>query len=232
MRKRHARPATTSSTPISTWPRTLAWTAPAGSSSIVDLRRYPGLAEKLGPGEHQVTLSGPMNSSPRNHGSIATTIDAMKLGAVYYLQKPADADDILAAFHGKREGKAMVRNYRKDGSEFPIEMVLWRTSVHDSIFYCVANMPGAVPNTSTYALTNATLPYTVALADKGWQRACREDAHLKAGLNVHAGRLTCAAVGESLGVIARPCIVCFVQHGESLRNAPVPRGRDLGQAWR
>ena len=47
--------------------------------------------------------------------------------------------------------------------------------VHNSIFYCVANMPGAVPNTSTYALTNATLPYTVALADKGWQQACRDD---------------------------------------------------------
>ena len=47
--------------------------------------------------------------------------------------------------------------------------------VHDSVFYCVANMPGAVPNTSTYALTNATLPYAVALADKGWREACRAD---------------------------------------------------------
>ena len=47
--------------------------------------------------------------------------------------------------------------------------------MHDSVFYCVANMPGAVPNTSTYALTNATLPYAVALADKGWQQALRDD---------------------------------------------------------
>ena len=47
--------------------------------------------------------------------------------------------------------------------------------VHDSVFYCVANMPGAVPHTSTYALTNVTLPYAVALADKGWQQACRDD---------------------------------------------------------
>jgi len=68
------------------------------------------------------------------------------------------------------------------------------------VHYCVANMPGAVARTSTWALNNATLPFALALADKGWQRACREDAHLKAGLNVHAGRLTYAAVGESLGL--------------------------------
>jgi alanine dehydrogenase len=62
--------------------------------------------------------------------------------------------------------------------------------VHESVFYCVANMPGAVPNTSTYALTNATLPYAVALADKGWTRALREDRSLALGLNTHAGRVT------------------------------------------
>ncbi len=61
--------------------------------------------------------------------------------------------------------------------------------VHNSIFYCVANMPGAVPNTSTYALTNATMPYAVALADKGWQQACRDDHSLALGLNTHAGQL-------------------------------------------
>lgn len=74
--------------------------------------------------------------------------------------------------------------------------------VHNSIFYCVANMPGAVPNTSTYALTNATLPYTVALADKGWAQACREDLSLSYGLNTHAGQLTNAPVGEALGIDA------------------------------
>jgi alanine dehydrogenase len=72
--------------------------------------------------------------------------------------------------------------------------------VHDSVFYCVANMPGAVPNTSTYALTNATLPYTVALADKGWQRALGEDRSLALGLNTHAGQLTNAPVGEAHGI--------------------------------
>jgi alanine dehydrogenase len=68
------------------------------------------------------------------------------------------------------------------------------------VHYCVANMPGAVARTSTWALNNATLPFTLALADKGWARACREDAHLRAGLNVHEGRITFEAVGESLGM--------------------------------
>jgi alanine dehydrogenase len=69
--------------------------------------------------------------------------------------------------------------------------------VHNSTFYCVANMPGAVPNTSTYALTNATLPYVVALADKGWERACQEDHSLALGLSTHAGALTSGPVAEA-----------------------------------
>ncbi|MEM0991059.1 MAG: alanine dehydrogenase [Pseudomonadota bacterium] len=68
------------------------------------------------------------------------------------------------------------------------------------IHYCVANMPGAVARTSTIALTNATMPFMLALADKGWVEACREDEHLLAGLNVHAGHLTYFAVGEALGI--------------------------------
>jgi alanine dehydrogenase len=72
--------------------------------------------------------------------------------------------------------------------------------VHDSIFYCVANMPGAVPRTSTYALTNATLPYTVALADKGWEQALRDDHSLALGLNTHAGDLTNQPVAEAHGM--------------------------------
>jgi alanine dehydrogenase len=68
------------------------------------------------------------------------------------------------------------------------------------LHYCVANMPGAVPRTSTLALGNATMPFLLALADKGWRRACEEDLHLLAGLNVHAGHLTCYAVGKALGI--------------------------------
>jgi len=67
------------------------------------------------------------------------------------------------------------------------------------IHYCVANMPGGVPKTSTYALNNATLPFTIALADKGWRQACKDDHHLLAGLNVHAGKVTYKAVADALG---------------------------------
>ncbi len=76
--------------------------------------------------------------------------------------------------------------------------------VHSSVFYCVANMPGAVPNTSTYALTNATLPYAVALANKGWQQACRDDRALSLGLNTHDAQLTNGPVGQAVGVDAVP----------------------------
>ncbi|GGN81778.1 alanine dehydrogenase [Actinoplanes lobatus] len=72
--------------------------------------------------------------------------------------------------------------------------------VHESVFYCVANMPGAVPNTSTYALTNATLPYVLRLADLGWRDALRADPALALGLNVHAGVLTNDLVGSALGL--------------------------------
>jgi len=81
------------------------------------------------------------------------------------------------------------------------------TTHHDPIYevdgimhYCVANMPGAVARTSTLALGNATMPFMLALADKGWKLACTEDRHLAAGLNVHAGHLTYAAVGAALGL--------------------------------
>ena len=69
--------------------------------------------------------------------------------------------------------------------------------VHQSIYYCVANMPGAVPATSTRALTNATLPYVIAIASKGWQQALKDDAALALGLNVHAGKVTHPAVAQA-----------------------------------
>jgi alanine dehydrogenase len=72
-------------------------------------------------------------------------------------------------------------------------------TVHDSVFYCVANMPGAVPHTSTYALTNATLPYVVELADSGWQAALAADPALALGLNTHEGQLTNGPVAAAHG---------------------------------
>jgi len=71
--------------------------------------------------------------------------------------------------------------------------------VHDSVFYCVANMPGAVPVASTYALTNATLPYALALANLGWKAACAADKSLATGLNVHDGKVMYPAVAQAHG---------------------------------
>ncbi len=83
-----------------------------------------------------------------------------------------------------------------------------RATTHDDpiyivdgiVHYCVANMPGAVARSSTIALGNATLPFLLALADKGWRDACRDDPHLLAGLNTHAGKLTNFAVGQALAL--------------------------------
>ena len=66
------------------------------------------------------------------------------------------------------------------------------------VHYCVANMPGAVPRTSTFALGNATRPFVLVLADKGFPRALIDDAHLQHGLNVHDGKITCRAVADAL----------------------------------
>jgi alanine dehydrogenase len=71
--------------------------------------------------------------------------------------------------------------------------------VHDTVYYCVANMPGAVPDTATRALTNATLPYIIAVADRGWDAALAADDALARGLNVQAGRITNAGVAEAMG---------------------------------
>src|SRR5207248_7163637 len=72
------------------------------------------------------------------------------------------------------------------------------------VHYCVTNMPGAVARTSTVALNNATLPYVLALADHGWQRALREDEHLRKGLNICRGRVTHPAVAHDLELLFTP----------------------------
>ena len=72
------------------------------------------------------------------------------------------------------------------------------------IHYCVTNMPGAVPRTSTQGLSNATLPFVLALANKGWQQACRDDKHLLEGLNIHDGHVTYEAVARDLDLAYKP----------------------------
>lgn len=78
--------------------------------------------------------------------------------------------------------------------------------VDDIVHYCVANMPGGVAHTSTYALTNATLPYALQLADKGYRRALLDNEGLREGLNIHRGRVTCEAVARDLGHNYQPAI--------------------------
>jgi alanine dehydrogenase len=76
--------------------------------------------------------------------------------------------------------------------------------VHNSVFYCVANMPGAVPHTSTYALTNVTMPYVLEIANKGWRHALTHDPSFALGLNTHEGSITCAPVAEAHGLPSVP----------------------------
>jgi alanine dehydrogenase len=76
--------------------------------------------------------------------------------------------------------------------------------VHNSLFYCVANMPGAVPHTSTYALTNVTMPYAIEIANKGWRDALRADKALAPGLNTHDGVITCEPVAQAHGLAYTP----------------------------
>jgi len=76
--------------------------------------------------------------------------------------------------------------------------------VHDSVFYCVANMPGAVPHTSTYALTNVTLPYMMQIANHGWRAALHADPSFADGLNTHEGAITCQPVAEAHGLPFTP----------------------------
>jgi alanine dehydrogenase len=77
-------------------------------------------------------------------------------------------------------------------------------AVHDTLFYCVANMPGAVPNTSTHALTNVTLPYAVAIADRGWRGAVQADPALALGVSTVSGQLVSQPVAEAHGLPVRP----------------------------
>ena len=79
-------------------------------------------------------------------------------------------------------------------------------NIHNSVFYCVANMPGAVPVTSTYALTNVTLPFAIQIANLGWEKALKQNPDLAKGLNTHAGKVTYKAVAEAHGYEFSPVL--------------------------
>ena len=139
-------------------------------------------------------------------GNIEAAVAAADLviGAVLIPGAAAPTLVSRAQLGGMRPGAAIVDVAIDQGGCFETS----RPTTHEDpiyrvdgiVHYCVANMPGAVARTSTLALGNATLTFLLALADKGWRRACDEDPHLLAGLNVHAGHLTYAAVGRALGL--------------------------------
>ena len=142
-------------------------------------------------------------SSPAVTAELATDAD-MIIGAVLIPGASAPkliSKDQLATL---KPGAALVDVAIDQGGCFETS----RATTHENpvyevdgiMHYCVANMPGAVARTATLALNNATSPFVIALADKGWMQACADDPHLLNGLNIHAGQVTYAAVGEALGL--------------------------------
>ena len=126
----------------------------------------------------------------------------MVIGAVLVPGAAAPKLVTRAQLSGMKPGAAIVDVAIDQGGCFETSKA---TTHQDPIYdvdgimhYCVANMPGAVARTSTIALGNATMPFLLALADKGWRTACADDPHLLNGLNVHAGKLTYYAVGKAL----------------------------------
>ncbi len=125
------------------------------------------------------------------------------IGAV--LVAGAEAPKLVTADHVRRmkKGSVLVDVAIDQGGCFETS----KATTHDDptyvvdgvVHYCVANMPGAVPRTSTFALNNATLPYTLALADLGYERALLQNSNFLKGLNVHKGKVTCEAVAAALG---------------------------------
>ncbi len=143
------------------------------------------------------------HASEGNTGELVREAD-MVIGAVLIPGAAAPKLVSRADLSEMKPGAALVDVAIDQGGCFETS----RPTTHqDPIFevdgimhYCVANMPGAVPRTSTIALSNATMPYMLALADKGWRKACEDDPHLLDGLNTHAGHLTNYAVGKALGI--------------------------------
>jgi alanine dehydrogenase len=154
------------------------------------------------------------------HGNLVTVMSNRQnvAGAVAYADLLVGAVLIPGAKAPKLIGEAMIRAMRPGAVVVDVAIdqggciETARPTAHSDpvyevggvIHYCVTNMPGAVPRTSTYALSNATLPYALRLADRGFVAAVREDPALAKGVNVHAGQITHAAVAESVGAPYRP----------------------------
>ncbi|WP_298258771.1 alanine dehydrogenase [uncultured Litoreibacter sp.] len=142
-------------------------------------------------------------ASTGNIAELATEAD-MVIGAVLIPGAAAPKLITRAQLSTMKPGAALVDVAIDQGGCFETSKATTHADpvydVDGVMHYCVANMPGAVARTSTIALGNATMPFMLALADKGWKQACEDDSHLLNGLNVHAGQLTYYAVGKALGI--------------------------------
>ncbi|MCE8523213.1 alanine dehydrogenase [Ruegeria pomeroyi] len=160
------------------------------------------------------TMRGEFKTSYASKGNTAELVSEadMVIGAVLIPGAAAPKLISRAQLSTMKPGAALVDVAIDQGGCFETS----RATTHaDPIYevdgimhYCVANMPGAVARTSTIALGNATMPFMLALANKGWKQACADDVHLLNGLNVHAGKLTYYAVGEALGLdVVSPSLI-------------------------
>ena len=152
------------------------------------------------------TFGGLFRTSYASAGNTAELVQAadMVIGAVLIPGAAAPKLVSRAQLSDMKPGAAIVDVAIDQGGCFETSHATTHSdpvyNVDGIMHYCVANMPGAVARTSTIALGNATLPFLIALADKGWRQACDDDPHLLNGLNVHAGQLTYYAVGKALGI--------------------------------
>ncbi len=167
----------------------------------ISLPRLRALEERFG-GRVQTRASSTYEITEQVHGADLVIGSVLIPGA----RAPKLVTDAMVA--GMKAGSVLVDIAIDQGGCFegsrPTTHDAPTFAVHDSLYYCVANMPGAVPETSTRALTNATLPYALVLADRGWRQALAADPALAKGLNTTAGRITNADVAAAFGVEALP----------------------------
>ena len=174
-------------------------------ADVTILDRDPDVLERLG-----THFESRAKTRFANHANIAVSVAEADLviGAVLIPGAAAPRLVTRAMLKTMKPGAVLVDVAIDQGGCFetshPTTHAAPTFVVDGIVHYCVANMPGAVARTSTYALNNVTLPHTLAIAEKGWQAALRANPHLAAGLNVHAGKITCAAVAEALGLAYTP----------------------------
>ncbi len=154
----------------------------------------------------------PLMSSPAKVRELVKEADAI-IGAVLVVGAKAPKLITREMFKSMKPGCVLVDVAIDQGGCFETSKPTTHTDpiyeVDGIIHYCVANMPGAVPITSTMALTNATLPYALQIADKGWKQACQENAGLKNGLNMVGDKITFKGVAEAFGLPFTPAESCL-----------------------